>query len=113
MTTTVDLPSLLGAARAEVKRIVADLRSVEAALLPSVLDVPGMGRAMQSLDPVLQRLSALEMILDHASETVPPLALPSVGRALETIRLAQFMREIRPDCPIPAQENDALFHDGN
>lgn len=113
MTATIDLPMLLASAKAEVERISAGLRAIEAAILPVLLDMPEHRAALQPLDPVLQHLDALAHMLGHVGNSCPPVALPSVSAALSEIRLARFMPDLQDaGTRSPAAADEALPKNG-
>lgn len=103
MTDPIALPRLLSALAQEAADLSVDLQDMEATLLPGLL--PSLaGRAdlsvaLQRIDPIQQRLAALSRLAARAAEEAPPHPMPATTDCLQSVRLATFMRDLRPQQP--------------
>lgn len=103
MTEPVALPNLLAAMAQEARDLASDLQHLEDALLPALLPfLAGRGdlaSALQRLDPLLQRLSALSRIAAEAAAEAPPQPMPAATACLRAQRLATLLPGLQaPRC---------------
>lgn len=103
MTDPIPLPRLLTAFAQEAADLSADLHRLEANLLPHLLPElagrPDLAITLQGLDPLQQRLRALSRLTAEAAAEAPPHPMAASTACLHGVRLARFMRDLRPTQP--------------
>jgi hypothetical protein len=112
VTEPILLPDLLAAMAAETRGLAAEARELEAALLSALLPcLAGQGdlaTALQRLDPLLQRLTALSRIAAEAAAEAAPQPMPATTACLRAQRLAAFLPDLQAPPP-PATAAVTLF----
>lgn len=110
MIEPIPLTALLGALSTEAQDLAEDLRRLEAALVPTLLSRPAMVEMLQPFDPLMQRLMALSRIAAVAAEEAPSSPMAATAACLHSLRLACFLRDLRPSAPEDQDEPaNALF----
>lgn len=90
---TLRADRLVAGAAAEIAAIAADLRGIEAALVPELARLPAVA-ALQGLDAVLQRLDGLALVLAAEAAHLPAHPLPEAEARIAALRLGVLSRRL-------------------
>lgn len=105
MTDPILLPDLLAAMASEAQDLAAEARDLEKALLPALVPVltgrDDIATALQRLDPLLQRVTALSRIVAAAAAEAAPQPMPAATACLRAQRLAALLPGLQ-ETPAPA-----------
>lgn len=104
---TLRADRLVAAAAEELAAVAADLRRVEAAVLPAL---SGQAHpAVQGFDSILQRIDALALVLRGEAAHLPPAELAGAFERIEGLRLARVADRLLGRAGGPTPPDIELF----